>query len=355
MSNSTGKVYGVVLIGCGHIGEAHISDIYYRDDIHMVGVVDIHEETAKLFAGKYGVETYATDYHELIQRDDVDIVIIATYAGFHLQILKDCIAAGKHVLCEKPMTEANFEAAKEFYQVATSAKTKILIAHILRHNATYEKVREMIAEGAIGDVRLVRMVQNHHIMNKGRYTRLLQDCPPIVDCGVHYIDVLRWFTGLEIESVYCMGTDVDHKEGVPFDHGILCMKLSNGGSAYYEAGWCDNLASQNLKEFIGTTGRIRIVLNDYRPHDHEEGDKIEYYTAESSSYKTINSPAKYKDMYAQIKTLIDMIENDTPGNPSFEEAYEAFIISMIGEESARRNEVIHLELKGKRGIENTPI
>lgn len=343
-----GKVYGVVLIGCGHIGEAHIADIYYRDDIRIIGVADVSEEAARLFAKKYRAEHWSTDYHELITREDVDIVIIATYARSHLAILKDCLAAGKHVLCEKPMTSANFEDAKEFYRTVKGAKTKVLIAHVLRHNDTYNKVHDMIRQGAIGDVRLIRMVQNHHIMNPHRYGELLKDCPPIVDCGVHYIDVVRWFTGLEVKSVYAMGTDIDHRADDEFDHGLLCMKLENGGSAYYEAGWADNLAAQNLKEFIGTKGRIRLTLQDNRLQDHEEGDLIEYYTSADKTYRTINNPSVYKNMYAQLETLIDMIENGSEGNPSFDEAFEAFMIALLGNESAKKNQVVKLDYRWKR-------
>lgn len=120
-------------------------------------------------------------------------MIIATYADSHLPILRDCLAAGKHVLCEKPMTVADPAAAEEFYRLVKASQSKVLIAHILRHNSTYNRVAGMIREGAIGDVRLIRMVQNHHIMNKARYGRLMEDCPPFVDCGVHYVDVIRWF------------------------------------------------------------------------------------------------------------------------------------------------------------------
>lgn len=341
------KSYGIVLIGCGHIGEAHISDIYYRKGIRIIGVVDVNEEAAKDFAHKYNAEHWATDYHDLINHPDCDIVIIATYARSHLVILKDCLKAGKHVLCEKPMTEANIESAKEFYRTVKNAQQKVLIAHVLRHNDTYNKVKDMIRGGAIGDVRLIRMVQNHHIMNRNRYTQLLKDCPPIVDCGVHYIDVVRWFTGLEITSVYAMGTDIDHVVTDEYDHGILCMKLENGGSAYYEAGWANNLAAENLKEFIGTKGRIRITLVANRPRDNEEGDLIEYYTSEDHCYHTINNPSQYKNMWAQLQTLIDMIENDDPGNPSFDEAFEAFMIALIGNESAKEHKVMKLDYKWK--------
>ena len=184
------RTYGVVLIGCGHIGQSHIEDIYYREQVRVVGVVDFHEDTAKLFARKYEAESWSTDYRDYLKRKDVDIVIVATYADSHLQIVKECLAAGKHVLCEKPMTVADPQQAREFYEIASSSPYKVLIAHVLRHNSTYNRVAEMIRNGAIGDVRLIRMVQNHHIMDKARYGRLMEDCPPFVDCGVHYVDVI---------------------------------------------------------------------------------------------------------------------------------------------------------------------
>ncbi|MBE6897370.1 MAG: Gfo/Idh/MocA family oxidoreductase, partial [Ruminococcaceae bacterium] len=114
-----GKVYGVVLIGCGHIGQEHIENIYYRDNIKIVGVVDFVKERAELFSRKYSCGEpvlYDTDYHEMIKRDDVDIVIIATYVKTHLAILADCLAAGKHVLCEKPIA-STLEEGEEFYKL----------------------------------------------------------------------------------------------------------------------------------------------------------------------------------------------------------------------------------------------
>ena len=142
------------------------------------------------------------------------------------------------------------QAAKEFHDLVKQAKTKVLIAQCLRHNDTYTKVRNMIREGAIGEVRFIRMVQNHHIMNPKRYGASFRRLSANVDCGVHYIDVIRWFTGVRDYLGRRPGTDIDGHGTNEFDHGILTMKLSNGGSAYYEAGWANNLVSRKLKEFI---------------------------------------------------------------------------------------------------------
>lgn len=339
------KVYGVMLIGCGHIGEQHIEEIYYRDNIKIIACVDYHLETAQTFARRFGngEAEYDTDYHRFLSRPDLDIVIIATYAETHLSIMRDCTAAGKHVLCEKPIAPT-IAQAEEFCAVARASKSKVLIAHILRHNATYKKVAEMIRAGAIGDVRLIRMVQNHHIMNKARYMRLLEDCSPIVDCGVHYVDVIRWFTGLEVTSINGMGGIVSRT--IPentYDYGMITMKLSNGCTAYYEAGWTDTTASENLKEFVGMDGRIKIILAEYRAANKEEGDLIEYYDKRTETYSSINVNCKYKDMYAQLCALIDMIENDMEGSPTLDDAMTAFRIVMQCDKIIRSS--LHLDQK----------
>ena len=73
------KRYGVVLIGCGHIGQEHIEDIYFRDNIRVVATVDTREEQARLFARRYGADHYGTDYRPFLRLPETDIVIIATF------------------------------------------------------------------------------------------------------------------------------------------------------------------------------------------------------------------------------------------------------------------------------------
>ena len=266
---------------------------------------------------------------------ELDAVSVCTWNNAHKACTIAALKAGKHVLCEKPIAPTIAEA-EEFCRIARASSSKVLIAHILRHNKTYAKAAEMIRSGQLGDIRLIRMVQNHHIMNKERYMRLLEDCSPIVDCGVHYVDVIRWFTGLEVVDISGMGGIVS--KVVPentFDWGMITMKLSNGCTAYYEAGWTDTTASENLKEFVGTEGRIKLILSDYRTSNKEEGDLIEYYDKRTETYTQINIRCKYKDMYGQLSALIDMIENDTEGFPTLEDAMTAFRIVMRCDELIR--------------------
>ena len=71
------KTYGVVLVGCGHIGGEHIADIYYRDNIHICGVVDKNLDLAHQFAKRYQADSYSDDYKEYLTNPDVDIFIAA--------------------------------------------------------------------------------------------------------------------------------------------------------------------------------------------------------------------------------------------------------------------------------------
>ncbi len=325
------KSYGVLLIGCGHIGEEHLADIYYRDNIRIEAVADSREERARLFARRFGARHYGTDYRPFLGDPRVDIVIIATYADSHTAILRDCLAAGKHVLCEKPIADT-LEKGREFYTLAKGAGPKVLVAHILRHNRSYQRLAELIRGGAVGELRLMRMVQNHHAMDWPRYKRLMTDCPPIVDCGVHYLDVMQWFAGAPITEVGGVSARLD--EDAPRDnHGIAQVRLANGCMGIYEAGWSRNLASENLKEFIGTKGRLTLTLKENRTQHREEGDLITLYSSETGEYAAVNVPSKYKDMYAQLSALIDMIEKDAPASPTMEEVFSAFAAAMLAQEA----------------------
>jgi predicted dehydrogenase len=336
-------IYGVVLIGCGHIGSAHLDEIYFRDSIKIIGVVDTDPSRAQLFAKKYGAASWSTDYHDYFDNKEATIFIIATYVSTHLFILKDCLAAHKHIICEKPIA-LNRQEGDAFYRLVQSSTSKVLVGLILRHNITYNHVANMIKSGMIGKVKLMRMVQNHHAMDWQRYKRLLEDCSPIIDCGVHYFDVMQWFTGAKIISVGGMQSKIDGDTAEnTYNYGLVTTKLSDGCIAYYESGWGKNISSQNTKEFIGETGRIKIILCSDRTSNREEGDLVEYYNNQTKEYQTINIKSKYKDTYSQMNCLINMIESDTPANPTMDAVYSAFKITMAADKALRTNTMIQLD------------
>jgi predicted dehydrogenase len=180
------------------------------------------------------------------------------------------------------------------------------------------------------------MVQNHHIINVERYHSLLRECSPLVDCGVHYFDLLQWICGCKITEVSGMGTKIEQDfNDISIDYGIANVRLEDGTIGYYEAGWNRGISSNNTKEFIGEKGSISVTLNQFRSSHTEEGDLIELYNNENGSYTAINIPCSYKPMYRQLSSLIDKIEGRETQAPTIEEAYSAFLVAVAADKAAR--------------------
>ena len=319
------KKYRAALIGCGGMGEAHIQENYYKDEVHFTYVCDCDIQRALLFQKKYGVDHVTDDYRECVSSNEVDIVIIATRPKSHLEILQACIQSKKHVLCEKPICDT-LESGRTFMElVKKHPEIKVLIGHLLRFNKTYQHAAEMIQNGAIGFPIIFRMVQNHHTMNWERYLSMLREVSPLIDCGVHYADVIHWFTGAKVTDIQAIGTrrEPDVPEG-QYNYGLVTLRMSDGSIGYYEAGYSNTLSAQNIKEFVGPKGRIRLIFSKDRHEHQEEGDFIEYYQYPQKKYEVINVPCKRKPTGEQFDYLIRMIEEDLPPVPSMEEVMDAF-------------------------------
>lgn len=329
--------YGVALIGCGQMGAAHLDDIHCKDNVILRYVCDINKDRAYDFMHRYHAQKFTVDYLECITDPEVDIVIIATYPSTHLMILKECLKNKKHVLCEKPMT-TTLEEAEQFAElVNANPDCKVLVGHILRHNITYNRVRQMIQDDAIGSPLIMRMVQNHHTMDWNKYLSLIKDTSPLIDCGVHYIDVMQWFTGSKISSV--SGIGLRNEPDVPIDkcnYELMTVTLEDGSIGYYEVGWSNTMSSDNLKEFVGPKGRIRIVYRKDRTSHQEEGDMIEYYRYPEKTYEIININSKRKPTGAQLDWLITMISENAPAKPTMDEVLEAFRLAVKADAIIRK-------------------
>lgn len=328
-------MYNVVLIGCGHMGSVHLDDIYMMKDICVYGVTDTDAERAEMFAKKYGAKSYDTSYMRYMKDKNTDIIICATYPETHLEILKQCVKYKKHLLCEKPIA-ANTEDAKEFVSIVKGADIKVQIGYILRFNETYRTVADMIHNGMIGSPLIIRMSQNHHVMDWKKYGALLKNASPLVDCGIHYIDVCRWFTRAEVIDTGGIAAKIDDETpSNSYNYGMMTMRLSDGSTAYYEAGWGNTIAAENVKEFIGPLGRIRITERENRADCHEEGDLIELYQYPQNEYKIINVNCKRRPTGAQLIHLIKMIESGVQALPTIDDVYKSLDIAIKTDESLR--------------------
>lgn len=331
-------MYNVGLIGCGYMGQGHLEDVALRDNVKIYGLCDLNLERARITAQKYNAPFYTDDYRKLVDDEQVDIIIIATYPSTHLAILERCIQRGRHVLCEKPIAP-NYEEGKQFVQLAEAhPEVKVLVGHILRHNETYIKVGEMIHAGVIGKPIIMRMVQNHRSWDWNKDLSLIRETSPIIDCGVHYVDVMRWFTGAEVVGVTGVGgvTEDTVPEG-KYNYGVITVTLSDGSVGFYEAGWSHAIGTDNTKEFIGPKGRIKITYQKDRGTHQAKGNLLEIYRYPDNETELIDVSYTLKPTGEQLEHLIRMIEQDVPANPTMNDVLKSFEVVCQADRAIRES------------------
>lgn len=337
------KTYGVILIGCGVMGELHLAEgIIPNKQIRLVGVVDIKSNRAREYAKRFGAESWSVDYKEYLKREDVDIIIITTLPSSHGRIAIDSLKAGKHVLCEKPFTPA-LEEAKMVIGAARETGRKLRVGYILRFNESYRRVKELIDKNYLGSPLIMRMLGAEHTITKqGREQdlALIRETSPIIDCGCHYVDVMRWFTGSEAVSVSGVGVNIDPKvEKTKNNYEIINVKLKDGSAGIYEVGWGTTFREFSVKEFIGPKGRIRLIYQTERIEHKEEGDLIEYYRY-PDHYQQINVKGKLKQMGVEIQDLIDYIEEDKDPLPDLENVLKSMEIVLAGDKAIKTGRAV---------------
>lgn len=322
------KIYNIALIGCGDMGATHLEDIYFRDNIKIKYLCDLNTQRAEKFKEKYNGEFVTNNYNDCIEDENVDIVIAATYPSSHLDILSKCIKHKKHLLCEKPIA-SNLSDGKKFIKLMKdNPEVKVLVGYILRHNETYKKVQKMISEGAIGFPFLMRITHNHQSVDWEKHLNLIMETSPIIDCGVHYIDAMRWFTGAEPIKIEARGLrlEADVPSG-KYNYGTTTIKFSDGSLGSYEVGWGKTISESNIKEFVGPKGRIKIIYSDSQ--QNVEGQNIiEYYKAEENKYERYYVDFNRKPTGEELLHLIRMIEIGEQPYPCIDDVWESFKIAI---------------------------
>jgi predicted dehydrogenase len=336
--------YGVVVVGCGVMGAEHLGVINKNEQCDLIGVVDNKPDRASEYAQIYGAPSSSTDISEYLARKDVDIIVITTRPTSHSEIAVKAMRAGKHVFCEKPMA-GNLKGARLIIETAKDTGQKILIGFILRSSRLYQRAAEIIASGKIGHPLVMRLFGAEHNIDEDAWQenlRLLMDTSPAIDCGSHYVDVMRWFSNAEVKSISGVGaaTENDVPKGF-FNYELITMEFDDGSVGTYDAGWGKNYRDFSLKEFIGPNGRLRIIYQHERFEFHEEGDLIEVYTF-PEKYEIINVKDPFTDWEGQFQKLIDMIEKDGDPVPALEDACRSLEIVLAGHRSAIERKTIIL-------------
>jgi predicted dehydrogenase len=213
------------LIGCGPMGRGLADALKQVAEARVTAVADPAEEARQQAAEAHGAEAYA-DYAEVLARDDVEAVIVATPTTFHKEITIAAAQAGKHVFCEKPMslTLADCDA---MIAACEKAGRKLMIGQVLRLMFPWARIKELTAESELGAARCVDITRVTPWGGRGWRGKMALSGGPLFEVNVHELDLMRHLCG-EVEQVSAYGGNLVSPEFDFPDVLLLNLRFRSG-------------------------------------------------------------------------------------------------------------------------------
>ncbi len=247
------------IIGCGRIAPKHAESIIAIPEAELVAVCDIIPQKAEEFARLYNAQPYL-DYKELLQRDDIDIVTIATPSGNHAEIGIEAAKAGKHVMVEKPMS-MTLREADSLIKACQEYNVKLSVIHQNRYNKSIKILRDAMEAGRFGKLThgqaTIRWNRNddYYTQAPWRGTKL-QDGGVLMNQSIHNIDLLQWMMG-PVESVFGYTTTALRPIEMEDVVGAV-IRFKNGAIGLIEA--ATTIYPKNIEETLNIFGETGSVI-----------------------------------------------------------------------------------------------
>jgi len=315
------KTYRVGVIGCGGMGHSHSRAYTKNPATEIIAAMDVNEESVKRLAGEFSVPAVYTDYNQMLEKEELDIVSITTWQGVRAEITVAAANAGvKGILGEKPMS-ASLGEADDMIKACEKNGAKLVIGHNGRFSAANTEIRRLVADGAIGQPLLL----NHIAKRKAG----------LLNTGTHAIDGWR-YTLSDPETLWVIGqtsrtTDRWERRSPCED---LCMGLvcfEGGARGIYEGDLPEPRIT--MPRVTGTEGKIKTG----------EGGVVLLQNDKVSGWQAITPPPEEKD---QFQELIDWMEGKIPEHRSTgRQARYTMEIMMAIYESLRIKNVVIMPLE----------
>lgn len=247
------------VIGCGGIADRKtIPGMMLADNVELVAVMDSVAEVAENVRAKYDAKYAFDNYEDLLALEEIECVYIASPVFCHMEQAIAAAKAKKNILLEKPMA-LSVKDAEKIRKVCETEGVKLGVGFLMRFHGYHQKIREMIAGGAIGDIVSMRgqfTCWYPDIEGAWRQNKSLSGGGALMDMGIHAIDLLQYLSGLKAVEVAAFCETQSFKYGVD-DSAAVVMKMDNGSLAYVDSNFnIPDAASVAKLEIYGTKGSI---------------------------------------------------------------------------------------------------
>ena len=317
------KTYRVGIIGCGGMGHSHSRAYTRNPSTEIVAAMDINEASAKRLAEEYSVPAAYTDYNQMFEKEDLDIVSVTTWQGARAEATVAAANAGvKGILGEKPMS-ASLGEADDMIEACEKNGAKLAIGHQSRFSPAMNKMQRLVADGAIGQPTIVyhRAKRNAGLLNTGthaidRWRYILSDPETLWVIGQVSRTTDRWERRTICEDL-CMG--------------LVCFE--GGTRGIYEGDLPE--PGLSMPAVTGTAGKINTG----------EGGAVLLHDDKTGGWQEI-TPAPVETN--QFQELIDCIEGKIPEHRSNgRQARYTMEIMLAIYESLRIKDIVKMPLETK--------
>lgn len=248
------------IIGVGRFGTRHANNLSNIEGVEVTAIADIVEDRAKALADKLGASWYI-DYRELLDKADINAVVIALPHKFLAEAAINAAQAGKQVLCQKPMA-LNSAAGEKVVEVAERAGIKLMVYGQNRYRTDYRAARDLVQSGDIGEFYLLEEARKFRGFVEGYpdwfKSKELAGGGVLQNFTCHSIDIIRWVLGQEVSSIYAMLGQYYFKDVEGEDNAAILLRFDNGGIGSTVQSWS---TSGGWIEITCTKGRVRIENN----------------------------------------------------------------------------------------------
>lgn len=267
------KILRIGMIGAGRIGKLHADNLANRiPGVRVEAISDVNLAAAQSLADKLGVKKVYGDYNKILQDKDVDAVFICASTDMHSPISIAAARAGKHIFCEKPI-DHDLGKIEEVLAEVKKAGVKYQVGFNRRFDRNFKHVREVVKQGGVGDVQIVKVTSRDPEAPPLSYVKLSGGI--FVDMTIHDFDMVRYLTGSEVTEVSVFGAGLVNpdiiKEG-DVDTCIIMLRFANGALGVIDNSRQAVYGYDQRIEVFGSKGCITA--------DNETANNTVLYTAQ---------------------------------------------------------------------------
>lgn len=351
----------ILVVGCGNMGASHAKAYHDFPEFEIVGLVSRGSSKDVLQSNLGSNYALFEEYEEALNCTKPDAVCISTYPDTHEEYAVKALENGAHVFIEKPLANTVL-GAQRVIDAANKAGKKLVVGYILRHHPSW---RRFIEEGKkLGSPLVFRMNLNQQSQGYmwDVHRNLMKSLSPIVDCGVHYIDVMCQMTSAKPISVSAIGARLtDDIPAENYNYGQLQIRFDDGSVGWYEAGW-GPMVSQTaffVKDVFGPKGSVSIVANEaskdgqsdsVEAHTKTESIRVHHaaidednnFVKEDEWINLQDEPDHQELCNREQRFFYEAIVQDMDLSKSMDDALNSLKIALACDESVKTGEIIKL-------------